>query len=405
MEKDENQLEKFKELLNKFNKFLPKPMYEPTYLELCEYPWNRLEEICSRIFAFFFDSRNPHGFRTLFFNSLFDAYREKYPVEVENFDKKNIMHTRSVCAETEIYTEKGNRIDLLLTTDCLKVCIENKIDAPAYNDFNDYYDYVKNESECYDLHTVCILFALCQKAEYENVNPNFKTIYYREFLEKLKQNLGNYLTQCNSKYLPVLTDFILFLDRKGGLMSDFNEKEKDFFLNDENDRIIEQLIERRNLFLEKQRVENNQHIDKIKNLLSLKENATFCEFMKKEIWINPRDKRRYFYLKGCFEENNPKYALGIEAGFNKKKFDISLSVWQGDGDRAREALYKKLIDGKIDVIKTTHDLSQNEKWSIIVQSIDENDDKQIVDGLYDVYKKTEKIVNEAKVENKANEAM
>lgn len=66
MEKDENQLEKFKELLNKFNNFLPKPMYEPTYLELCEYPWNRLEEICSRIFAFFFDSRNPHGFRTLF---------------------------------------------------------------------------------------------------------------------------------------------------------------------------------------------------------------------------------------------------------------------------------------------------------------------------------------------------
>lgn len=54
MEKDENQLEKFKELLNKFNNFLPKPMYEPTYLELCEYPWNRLEEICSRIFAFFF---------------------------------------------------------------------------------------------------------------------------------------------------------------------------------------------------------------------------------------------------------------------------------------------------------------------------------------------------------------
>ena len=64
-----------------------------------------------------------------------------------------------------------------------------------------------------------------------------------------------------------------------------------------------------------------------------------------------------------------------------------------------------MIDGKIDVIKTTHDLSQNEKWSIIVQSIDENDDKRIVDGLYDVYKKTEKIVNEAKVENKANEAM
>ena len=180
MEINEKQVAEFKKLLDKFNKeFPPKPVYEPTYLELCEYPWTRREEICSRLFAFFFDTRNPHGFGTLFFKTLLEVYQEKYPNEERDLDKKNFLYTRNVYAETEVYTEDGNRIDLLLTTDCLKVCVENKIDAPADNDFNDYCDYVEKESKRFDLLPVCILFALREKGEYEGVKltSNFKTIY------------------------------------------------------------------------------------------------------------------------------------------------------------------------------------------------------------------------------------
>ncbi len=385
MGKDENQLAEFNKLLDKFKKFPPKPVYEPTYLELCKYPWNRLEEICSRLFAFFFDTRNPHGVGTLFFDTLLEVYQEKYSAEIENFDKKNILYTRSVFAETEKYTENGNRIDLLLTTDCLKVCIENKIDAPPDNDFQDYYNYVKKESESLNLHTMCILLALCEKAEYKDVNPNFKTIYYREFLEKLKRNLGAYVIQCNSKYLSYLTDFILFLDRKGGCMSDFTAEEKDFFLNDENNRILDSLITRRNQFQEEQKNEKNQHIDIIKKLLAEKENIN----------LEIGDWRGWHYLRDCFEKNNSKYELGIEAGFADGLFNISLTIWQLDGQKQRIDLYESLIEKYFNNPRKTHE-PPKDKWCVIVKSIDGNDDKQIVGGLCDVYKKTEKIVNEAK---------
>ena len=383
MEKDENQLEKFKELLNKFNKFLPKPMYEPTYLELCKYPWNRLEEICSRLFAFFFDTRNPHGVGTLFLDTLLEVYQEKYSAEIENFDKKNILYTRSVFAETEKYTENGNRIDLLLTTDCLKVCIENKIDAPPDNDFQDYYNYVKKESESLNLHTVCILLALCEKAEYKDVNPNFKTIYYREFLEKLKRNLGAYLTQCNSKYLSYLTDFILFLDRKGGYMSELSEEERNFFID--KDKELNELIERREKFLSERRKSLEKRIVNIQLNLNKKEHDSLSGD-----WWNGG-----LYLGGHFKKGDKQYELGIEAGFSglvEDRFSISVSIWKWENQKNRIDLYLPKLKNAFKISKGDE---PSGKWCVEVKELVACDDEKIVNELCDVYKEVENIVNDA----------
>ena len=394
MEKVEEQLAKFKKLLDEFKKFPPKPVYEPTFLELCEYPWNRLEEICSRLFAFFFDSRNPHGFGTLFFDTLLEVYQEKY---LEG-SIVGLQSPKKVIAETEVVTETHKRIDILLSTECMRVCIENKIGAPVKNILEDYVKYVNDHYK--NCKALFILFALYEKEDYKRGIGNFKVVYYRDFLIRLKQNLGDCLTQCNSKYLSLLTDFIQFLDRKGGYMSDFiTTEEKDFFLNDENNEIIDSLIARRDQFRTEQRNEKNQHIDKIKELLAKKEDDDFDEFIKKDTWEG------WNYLKGCFEENSHKYALGIEAGFDKKKFEIHFSIWKKNGGSARKALYKPLIEKKeFSSFIITHDLPQNDKWSVIVQSVDENDDEQIVDCLYDVYKKAKEIVNKAKEKKEANES-
>ena len=392
MENGENQLAEFKKLLDEFMGFPPKPVYEPTYLELCEYPWNRREEICSRLFAFFFDSRNPHGFGSLFFDTLLDVYQEKCPED----DISGFLSPKKVIAETEVITENHKRIDILLSTECMKVCVENKIGAPVKNILDDYVKYVNDLSK--NCKTLFILFALYEKDDYKKGKGDFKLIFYKDFLSKLKQNLGDCLTQCNSKYLSVLTDFILFLDRKGGYMSVFSEDEKKFFLNDENNRIIDSLITRRDQFRTEQRNEKNQHIEKIKEFLAKKDDGCFDEFMKNATWGGES------YLKGCFEEGNPEYKLGIEAGFDKKKFNISFCVWKGNGDRVRKALYEPLIKEKFNILRTTHELPKCDKWSIVVKSIDENDDEQIVDGLYDVYKKAVEIVNKAKEKNEAKES-
>lgn len=391
MENGENQLAEFKKLLDEFKKFPPKPVYEPTYLELCEYPWTRREEICSRLFAFFFDTRNPHEFGTLFFDTLLEVYQEKYPKDgVSEF-----LSPKKVIAETEVITENHKRIDILLSTECMKVCIENKIGAPVKNILDDYVKYVNDLSK--NCKTLFILFALYENDDYKKGTGDFKLIFYKDFLSRLKQNLGDYLTQCNSKYLSVLTDFILFLDRKGGYMSDFSKEEKEFFLIEKNNIIIDRLIARRDQFRTELRDEKNKHIGIIKDLLA-KKDAGFCNFMKEETWGGER------YLKGCFEGDNPKYALGIEAGLDKKKFNISFSVWKGNGDRVRKDLYEPLIKEKFDILRTTHELPKCDKWSIVVKSVDENDDEQIVDGLYDVYKKAVEIVNKAKEKNEAKES-
>ena len=119
-----NDVEKFKILVEKFNRMvIPKKKYEPSYLEICDYPWRRLEEICSRLFAFFFNSKNPHGLETLFFDTLVEVYQEKFFDEMNRIGAPRFKNTHCVEVEVEVITEKSNRIDLLLTTDSLKICI------------------------------------------------------------------------------------------------------------------------------------------------------------------------------------------------------------------------------------------------------------------------------------------
>ena len=380
-----NDVEKFKILVEKFNRMvIPKKKYEPSYLEICDYPWRRLEEICSRMFAFFFNSKNPHGLETLFFDTLVEVYQEKYFDEMNRIGAPRFKNTHCVEVEVEVITEKSNRIDLLLTTDSLKICIENKIDAPPDNNFDDYFSYVKKESEHFDLHAVCILFALCEKAEYENVNPNFKTIYYREFLEKLKRNLGFYVTQSNAKYIAILTDFILFLDRTGGYMSDLSEEERKFFID--NDKELSELVERREKFLLEQKKLLEQRIEIIRSSLNEKEH----ESLSGDWWSGG------LYLGGHFRKDDNQYELGIEAGFAKpmaKEFDVSISIWKWGNQNGRIRLYKPKLAEAFKILKED---KTSGKWCVMIKKLDMCDNEKIVSELYDVYKKVEEIVNQVK---------
>ena len=45
-------MKKFQAIVRDFSK-IPKINTEPTWLEICRYPYSRFEEICSRILAFY----------------------------------------------------------------------------------------------------------------------------------------------------------------------------------------------------------------------------------------------------------------------------------------------------------------------------------------------------------------
>ena len=177
---------------------------KPTWMEICSFPQQRFEEICSRILKFFLKPDNPHGMKSLFIRSLEQCLSEKCMDEfvrgLENSNQKEYVVTRgkngtyrlfslpeyekfikkvdsrpdkrqadclkraldsyliscfmnkdqqffeadeSLCVQCEVVTEKQNRIDLLVNSKSWVVCIENKIFANVQNPLYDYESYVE----------------------------------------------------------------------------------------------------------------------------------------------------------------------------------------------------------------------------------------------------------------------
>lgn len=382
-------VEKFESLLADFKKICNpnETKCEPSYLEICDYPGSRTEEICSRLLAFFFDTRNPHGMGTLFWDTLIDVYVEKC-----NTPKKEEIRdlTFFKChAETEVSTKKG-RIDLLLTSDNCIVCIENKIWAYLDNDLDDYYEYTNGNRN----HRTALYIIISMREDINEIlsrreslknRGEYVVIFYREFLTKLKQNLGIYITSCSAKYFAILTDWIQFLDNQGDYMSKISREEENFFKN--NDDVLRVLIEKRTAFLNKKKKYDAQRIISIKNLLMTKD-----ENLSVEWWIYDNTDL------GChFEKGNEKFEIGLESGFDiKGTFNIQISIWQPKKNPKRLPNYQEVLS-KIQGTET----SCNEKWSKRIASLENSTDEKIAEELYKRYLTLKGIVDKT-IENVKN---
>lgn len=372
----------YNKLLDEFKKVCNpnKPQYEPSYLEICDYPGRRTEEICSKLLAFFFDTHNPHDMGTLFIDTLIDVYSEKKECDFTKFQA-------TVSASTEVYTENKNRIDLLLTCDDLVVCIENKIWAYLDNNLDDYYNYTKQNF--LNPTTKGLYIILSVREDMKNIltnrikngelnyGNNYIVIYYREFLVKLKQNIGKYAITNDAKYYSVLTDWILFLERIGGYMSNFSKEEKEFFIN--NDKSIQELIEKRNSFLNEKKIKDASKISQIHSEL----NAT----TKGGWWIFSRTDLGY-----SFENKNDINKIGIESGFDiNDNFNIQITIW----NPKKKSKIVNDYETKLNCIFGKKGAFSKSKWEMKVKILDSNaQSEEIVNALKDVYEKLEQIVNQ-----------
>lgn len=115
---------------------LPKVVKETTYLEICKYPGNRFEEICSRLLAFYLNPNNEHKLKDLFIVSLLQLVSKK---EI-SFDSKKVIVISEDNAE-------GKRLDLLIySSNQFVIGIENKITAGLYNPLETYQKRIKEYS-------------------------------------------------------------------------------------------------------------------------------------------------------------------------------------------------------------------------------------------------------------------
>lgn len=179
----------FEDLLDQFGSIPPSGEIEDlTVFQICGFP--HYENVISNVLAFFLNPENNHGLGTLVVDSLLEA---------ASFDSSEIELQFEVERETK--TDSGNFIDIFLRSAALNVAIENKINAPLYNDLSDYWDYSKIGCER-AFGIVLSVFGTIPN------NPNFVSVTYLQFFDSIKRRLGYCMGSHNPKHLSLLLDLI-----------------------------------------------------------------------------------------------------------------------------------------------------------------------------------------------------
>lgn len=178
---------------------LPKVVRKnPSLSELAGYP--HYENVMSNILAFFFNSEEVHGFKTLFISSLIHSIGINFDTNLD-----------TISVEREVMTDNGKRLDILIRTNNKIIAIENKIFANLYNDLGDYSNYLRgqlkeNEEEIKLVLSLNKITDAREKAKMDD--SGFMNVSYTEFTQEIKNRIGLYFEQGNPDYLVHIKDLI-----------------------------------------------------------------------------------------------------------------------------------------------------------------------------------------------------
>lgn len=187
----------FKKLLNDFKSIPASDKRNTTFLEISGYPYR--ETVYSNIFRFFFNSEELHELGNLFISSLLNI-----------LGKDSNEQTSSVV--TEVGTDDGKRIDIVVETSSYLIGIENKVFSGVDNPFASYSKYLQHRSnDESNLEVLKIILCLSDtgtKDIPEKILYGFTTVTYERLFTEIKKNIGEHIIQAQSKYLTLLFDFI-----------------------------------------------------------------------------------------------------------------------------------------------------------------------------------------------------
>lgn len=214
------------DLQNLINRFKDFSVIEnkPSFLDIAHFPHR--ETVWRNIFAFFFDPNGCHGFKDLFLRSFFDAIGE---------NETGTGDFTSMAVTPECQTPKGNYLDLLIQCNEFVIGIEMKVNAPLYNDLEDYADFV--DSKVAPLKKKIVL-----SKNFCETKFGFTNLFYAEFVCAIKQQLGNYVLAADPKYVHFLLDFLTHITRYIGDYTMTIDPKQLQFMQD-NYVAIENLIE------------------------------------------------------------------------------------------------------------------------------------------------------------------
>lgn len=188
-------------------------------MQLTDYP--HLENVCSNVLAFFFNTEEAHGFGSLFIKSLLECVSPD-------------IHCQSTeVIEREMPTQRGKRIDIFIETDRQLIAIENKVYSGVDNPFDDYEAHIhklnlQSEKE--------LVFVLLTLREEKADGTAFVNVTYPRLFGAIRKNIGAYIVDASSKWIIILNDFIRTIEQ----LMEGAALDKDFinFYNEHEDTII-----------------------------------------------------------------------------------------------------------------------------------------------------------------------
>lgn len=340
-------------LLEEFNK-LPKKRNEPTFLEICSYPQRRFEEICSRILSFYFNPQREHKLKDLFITSFFELLKNtniEYQID-------------QIKIKTEDNAE-GKRIDLVIYSPDFIIGIENKITASLYNPLEAYKKRLNDYSIDNTFKVILSLHKIKKKEELELIKENgFISITYSDFFEVIKRNTGNYIANCNQKYLSQLYDFVLTLENMKSA-NRIDMKISSFFF--ENSIQIDDLISTYTNYKESVLNTQKERIAELRFRISTLTGNEWWAWRGWDLGFN------------SFNSNKPK--IGIESSFKETKdsalgeFRIYITTWNLHDwvqyDKILTDLYPDKLLDKSDRVFLHMDVIAGDDEDLILKKLNE----------------------------------
>lgn len=242
----EEEIKEYESLLKKFSSIHIEER-DDSFLDLCHYPGERFEEICSRILAFYFQPNEKHKLRNLWIRALCEIL----DIECDS------LFEMTTCTEEYTYgaDEKNKKIDIVLKTPEHVFAIENKIQANVYNPLSVYKQHVDSAYKNLKKHFVVLTaHNITSVEECNKIKKNdFRVVLYEDLFAKVKLLLGEYISQCNQSYLIFMLDFIKTVNNRINVMS--NSELNRFFIEnkDKIDELNYQYNNWKNDVLQKQR--------------------------------------------------------------------------------------------------------------------------------------------------------
>jgi len=358
----------FQQIVTEFEKVNLKEPPGTTFLEIVAK--SHMENVWSRILAFYLDPNEKHGFKDLLIRSLFYAIPEE----------RTIHTLRSYKVQTEFPTKQG-RIDILVKSSDFVLGIENKVNAPLYNDLSDYLDALKSNAFHRDVRLVVlsknpvdlsdIKNSKEGKIEYEG-KVKIQHVSYAIFVKSIRKFIGFYSTNADIKYYVFLLDFIDNIEKNINLMYMLEDQNAmKFFMdnykeigkfNQANEQLHQEKIRSLNTILKKL-LENKSWLERIHELLKDKFTITTPVFLENGICMTVLYGDQKIVESVLYFEDDYKYCGYIvsmkeflnvfpvykENVFEGPEFELSLDPWISLDEVAKN--YMNIIGASVELVK------------------------------------------------------